>query len=123
MEFLRIPRHTVTLILGFSATFVSTIASMPLLYKSCNHTKSLDQLSKKTLIFGVLAHGLWIAYAYAINDEPLFVCSCITCFIETTILLLKSIRNITNKKIKKAPTKHRKTQTDSCYLSNTKVLL
>ena len=123
MEFLRIPRHTVILILGFCATFVSTIASMPLLYKSCNHSKSLEQLSKKTLMFGVLAHGLWVAYAYAIYDEPLFVCSCITCFIETTILMLKIIRSMTNKEIKKTPTRHRNTQTDLCYLTNNKVLL
>lgn len=123
MEFLRIPRHTVILTLGFSATIVSTIASMPLLYKSCNHTKSLDQLSKKTLIFGVIAHGLWLAYAYVIQDNPLLICSCITFFIETMLLLLKLIRNITNKERKRAPTRHRKTQTELCYLTNNKVLL
>ena len=123
MEFFKVSQQTLILTLGFSATFVSTIASMPLLYKSCNHTKALDQLSKKTLIFGAIAHGLWLAYAYLIQDDPLLICSFITFLIDTTLLLLKLIRNIKNKKRKGTPIRHRRTQTDLCYLSNSKALL
>jgi len=119
MDFLRVSEQTTTLILGYSATFVSTIASMPLLYKSCNHDKALEQLSKKTLMIGALAHGLWFGYAYLILDNPLLVCSLITFCIESTLLILKTKRSVLKHDRKTNSYKHRSTQTEICYV-NTK---
>ena len=110
----------ITLLLGVSATFVSTIASLPLLYKSCNQNKSLDQLSKKTLLIGILAHGLWFAYAYLIDDMPLTVCSGITFIIEVTLLVLKTKRSIFTSTTKWTfPSyKNKESQTDLSFVSD-----
>lgn len=115
-----ISQHMSTLLLGFSATFVSTIATMPLLYKSCNHDKALAQLSKKTLLIGVLAHGLWFVYAYIMNDVPLIACSFVTFLIELSLLVLKKKRSLfTNTKKWTFPSyKNKESQTDLSFVSD-----
>ncbi len=107
-------QYVLVITVGTIGTCMSTISHLPLLYKSCVSNNALDQLSKKTLLFGTIAHALWLLYGWLIFDMILIISGLLTTIIEGTILCLKMNRSILHKD--KIITKT--TQTDLSFVNN-----
>ena len=77
-------------ILGLAAGFLTTVATIPQVYKVWK-TKSAEDISMKMVILVSAGIFLWLLYGLEINDTPLIVANIFTVALWLSILVMKII--------------------------------